>query len=468
MRPSGGSNPVKLYDTMAREVVAIEPDPPLTMYSCGPTVYRYAHIGNLRTFLMADLIRRVFEYRGTPVRQVQNITDVGHMTDELFDRGEDRMMVAAGIENKSPEEIAEYYTQAFLEDVRAIGLLPAESYPRASDHIPHMIEIISKLIENKHAYEVDGTVYYDVSSFPSYGSLSGNTLDELQSGHRKDIGDENKRHHADFVLWMNAGPHRVIKFESPWGEGYPGWHIECSAMSMSTFGDSFDLHTGGEDNVFPHHEDEIAQSDGAVGHKVVRHWVHGAHLLSEGRKMSKSAQNFYTLRDLADLGHNDPLAIRLLYLQSKYRAQMNFTRDALRGAERTLERWRRLVQTWSNETAPRSDLEGKYEERFIDAVTDDLDTSSAIALVADVVSTASLPGPSKAMLLRRWDSVLGLNLSSLDSEAPVPTEVLGLIEARGKARQAKDFAESDRLRDRIRELGYEIEDTPKGPRAVRI
>jgi len=219
--------------------------------------------------------------------------------------------------------------------------------------------------------------------------------------------------------------------------------------------------------VFPHHEDEIAQSDGATGHKVVSHWVHGAHLLSEGRKMSKSAQNFYTLRDLAELDHHDPFAVRLLYLQSKYRAQMNFTRDALRGAERTLERWRRLVATWSSESTARSDLESKYEERFIDHINDDLDTTSTVALVAEIVSTASLPPSSKATLLRRWDSVLGLDLAGLDSEPPPPSEVLELIDARDKARASKDFSEADRLRLRVQQLGYEIEDTPKGPRAIR-
>ncbi|HEX9696392.1 MAG TPA: cysteine--tRNA ligase, partial [Actinomycetota bacterium] len=322
---------MRLYDTMARAVADIAPERSgaLTMYSCGPTVYRYAHIGNLRTFLMADLICRAFRSAGTDVLQVQNITDVGHMTDELFDRGEDKMLVAAGIENKSPAEIADYYTAAFLEDVDAIGIERAAAYPKASDHIPQMIEIITRLIERGHAYEAGGTVYFDTESFPAYGRLSGNTLDQLQTGHRKEIGDTNKRHHADFVLWMNAGPQRLIRFPSPWGEGYPGWHIECSAMSMEHLGEQFDLHTGGEDNVFPHHEDEIAQSDGATGHQVVRHWVHGAHLLSEGRKMAKSAGNFYDLRDLAAMGHTEPLAVRLLFLQSRYRAQMNFTRDAL-------------------------------------------------------------------------------------------------------------------------------------------
>lgn len=449
---------------MARAVVDVRPaGQTLTMYSCGPTVYRYAHIGNLRTFLMADLIRRAFEYDGTPVTQIQNITDVGHMTDELFDRGEDKMMVAAGIENKAPQEIAQFYTDAFLEDVAAIGLRPAASYPKASDHIPQMVQIISRLIERGHAYETGGTVYFDVSSFDAYGRLSGNTLDELQSGHRKDIDDPNKRHHADFVLWMHAGPHRVIRFPSPWGEGYPGWHIEFSAMSMQHFGENFDVHTGGEDNVFPHHEDEIAQSDGATGHAVVRHWVHGSHLLSEGRKMAKSAQNFYDLRDLRAKGHAEPLAVRLLFLQSRYRAQMNFTLDALKAAETTLERWRHALTQWKDD-APESAAEAEIEARFAAAISDDLDTPTAVALVAEVVSSPELAPASKGRLLRRWDGFLGLDLSRRESEH-VPSGVQELLQRRTDARAAKDFAGADAIRDKVASLGFEIEDTPEGPKA---
>src|SRR5947207_2444041 len=226
---------VAVYDTLARAVVPINPasGTTLTMYSCGPTVYRYAHIGNLRTFLMADLIRRAFEYQGLEVHQIQNITDVGHMTDELTDSGRDRMELAVADEGRTAQEIADFYTQAFLDDTKAFNIQRAASYPKASEYIPQMIELNAKLLERGHAYEVDGTVYYDVQSFPAYGRLSGNTLDALRADQRKEIGDHNKHFHADFVLWMNAGPHRLITFDSPWGKGYPGWHIECSAMSMN-------------------------------------------------------------------------------------------------------------------------------------------------------------------------------------------------------------------------------------------
>jgi cysteinyl-tRNA synthetase len=456
---------VALYDTFARTVVPFEPadGKTLTMYSCGPTVYRYAHIGNMRTFLMADLIRRAFEYQGVDVHQVQNITDVGHMTDELTDSGRDRMELAVEVEGRTTDEIGAFYTDAFMVDTAAFNIQRARGYPKASEYIPQMIELIEKLIERGHAYEAGGTVYYDVQSFPAYGRLSGNTLDQLQADHRKEIGDPNKRHHADFVLWMNAGPHRLITFDSPWGKGYPGWHIECSAMSMAAFGETFDLHTGGEDNVFPHHEDEIAQSEGAVGHQVVAHWVHGAHLLSEGRKMAKSAQNFYELRDLSARGHNEPLAARLLFLQSRYRAQMNFTLDALAGAERTLERWRRQIAAWANEPSE-GDTDG-LEKRFVEAINNDLDTPTVMARVSEVISNEKLARGVRAALLLRWDSFLGLDLGrEIGREIEVPPMVLELIDQREKARAKKDFSTADRIRHKVLSLGFEVEDTPEGPK----
>ncbi|MBI4728109.1 MAG: cysteine--tRNA ligase [Acidobacteria bacterium] len=462
---------IAVYDTMARAVTGVRPADArtLTMYTCGPTVYRYAHIGNLRTFLMADLVRRAFEYAGVEVRQVQNITDVGHMTDELFDRGEDKMLVAAGIENRSPKEIADYYTAAFLEDVRAMNIRPAADYPRASEYVPQMIKLVARLLERGHAYERDGTVYFDVRSFPGYGRLSGNTIDRLRPDHRKEIADPNKRHHADFVLWMRAGPDRAIRFPSPWGEGYPGWHIECSAMSMALLGESFDLHTGGVDNIFPHHEDEIAQSEGATGHRVVRHWLHGEHLLAEGRKMSKSAGNFYDLRDLAARGHGEPLAVRLLFLQCRYRAQMNFTMDALGAAERALTRWRRLVAGWTGAPlASPSHAAAAYEDRFRALIAGDLDTPATIALVSEVVASADLGPGDKAALLARWDAVLGLDLArDADASPPIPAEALELVARREEARLRRDWAEADGIRRRLAELGVQVEDTPEGPKPRR-
>src|SRR5215204_4648101 len=253
-------------NTLTRAKEPLRPRTPglVTMYSCGPTVYRSAHIGNLRTFLLADLVRRALEAGGTEVRQVQNITDVGHMTNEEFDRGEDRMLVSARLEDKTPAEIADHYTRAFLADAAAFNLQPAAEYPRASDYVPQMQELVAKLLERGHAYEVEGTVYFAVESFPGYGRLSGNTLERLRAGHRQEAPDPRKRHHADFALWKAAGPGRLVKWPSPWGDGYPGWHIECSAMSLATLGEHIDVHTRGEANVFPHHAEETAQSEAVV------------------------------------------------------------------------------------------------------------------------------------------------------------------------------------------------------------
>src|SRR5919197_1648046 len=344
--------------------------------------------------MLADLVRRALEAEGVQVVQVQNITDVGHLTNERFDRGEDRMLVTARLEHKTPEEIAEHYTQSYLADAAAINLRPARPYPRASDYVPRMIELTGRLLGCGPAYEVEGNVYFAVESFPGYGKLSRNSLDQLRAGHRQEGVDPRKRHHADFTLWKAAGPGRIVKWDSPWGEGYPGWHIECSAMSLGELGEHIDVHTGGVDNVFPHHEDEIAQSEAVVGHRVVRTWAHGEHLLTEGRKMAKSAGNFYDLRDLEARGHS-PQALRLLFLQAHYSSQMNFTWDALAAAERSLERRRARVAAWAADPGPAAGPgpapTADHERRFWAAVEDDLDTPRALAVLAEMEGDERLP-----------------------------------------------------------------------------
>jgi cysteinyl-tRNA synthetase len=302
------------------------------MYSCGPTVYRYAHVGNLRTFLLADLIRRAVLYHGIDVFQVQNITDVGHLRDERFDRGEDRMLVAAGLEHKTTQEIADAYEAAFHADAALLNLLPAHVFPRATEHIPEMVELAEQLVDAGYAYvSTDGNVYYEVASFPDYGHLSGNTLDALRAGHRGEV-EPDKRDAADFALWKAAGEGRLLKWPTTqWGEGYPGWHLECSAMALRHLGPRFDVHTGGIDNVFPHHEDEIAQSAPIVGGPPARVWVHGEFLQVGGQKMAKSAGNIERIADVADRGI-DPLAFRYLALTSRYRHKLEYTPDSLAGA----------------------------------------------------------------------------------------------------------------------------------------
>jgi cysteinyl-tRNA synthetase len=456
---------MRLFNSLTRKVEEVRPVDGQTvkMYSCGPTVYRYIHIGNMRSFMLGDLIRRTLRFEGFPVRWIMNITDVGHMTDDVADTGQDKMELAEADEGLSAPEIAEKYTRAFLEDADLVGIQRADAYPRATDHIPEMIALIERLIERGHAYEVDGTVYFDVTSFPGYGKLSGNTLNELRAGHRQEGEiDPNKRHPADFALWKKAGPNRTMKWPSPWGEGFPGWHIECSAMSMKHLGERFDIHTGGNDNKFPHHEDEIAQSEGAVGHPVVSIWVHGGFLQMGGQKMAKSARNIRRVTDLAEQGI-DPLAYRLLCFGTRYRSEMDFSWDAMEAAQRALIRIRQRVADWV--TAPRDGFTTEAKEldnRFRDAVSDDLDMPTAVKILNKAVS-AELPDGDKYALVASWDEVLGLDLEREAREGfEVPSDVQALLEERDAAREAKDFGKADEIRDRLAKMGWEVMDLPSG------
>jgi cysteinyl-tRNA synthetase len=458
---------LRLHNTLTRTVEPVHPLVPgsVTMYSCGPTVYKPVHIGNLRSFLLGDLIRRALEWTGVAVRQVMNITDVGHMTDEVYDRGEDKMLLAAADEGLSPAEIAAKYEAAFHRDCARLNITPADAYPRASDHIAGMIDLIGRLIERGHAYVDAGNVYYDVTSFPSYGQLSRNSLDQLRAGHRLEAVDHHKRHPADFILWKAAGPRRVVRFDSPWGEGYPGWHIECSAMSIAYLGDRFDIHTGGVDLTFPHHEDEIAQSEGALGHRVVTTWVHGDHLLFSGQKMAKSSGNVWTLDRLEEEGHH-PLDFRYLCLTSRYRRQLRFSPDALAAAGKARARLAAHLAEWGE---PATDAESasakEWDERFRDAVLDDLDTPRAITVVWGLAGDDSVSAAGRAALLLDWDRVLGLGLEAA-AAAPeaeeLPAGAAELLEARRAAREQRDWAQSDKLRDALDALGVEVSDTREG------
>ncbi len=456
---------MRLYNTLTRQVEEVRPVEKgrISMYTCGPTVYRPVHIGNLRTFLLSDLVRRALEFEGSEVTQVVNITDVGHMVDDSSDAGVDRMELAMGDEGLGPWEIAEKYTQMFLEDTARIGIERAHEYPKATDHIPEMLEMTRTLIDKGHAYELDdGSVYYAVESFPGYGKLSHNTLDKLQAGHRDMEGDDRKRHHADFALWKRAKENRLMKWDSPFGEGFPGWHIECSAMSLKYLGDRFDIHTGGTDLVFPHHEDEIAQSDGATGHQVISVWVHGGHLLAEGQKMSKSTGNVFTVQDVVDRGH-DPLAFRLLCFQTNYRSMLDFRWDALDAADRVLTRIRQRMAEWAGAPGEGLSPEAKdLDARFREAVADDLDMPRAVAVLNEAVS-AAVPDGDRYQLLASWDQVLGLDLELLAREGfEVPAEVVALVRERDEARAAKEYTRSDEIRDRLTQMGWEVMDSGEG------
>ena len=450
--------PIRLYNTLGRSKQELKPVEPgrVSIYTCGPTVYRYAHVGNLRTYLFADLLVRVLEYNGLRVRQVKNITDVGHLTDDNLDHGEDKMLLSARLEGKSPAEIAAHYTEAFLHDEALVNIRPADVLPRATDHVPGMVDLIATLISRGHAYESGGNVYYDIASFPAYGRLSGNTTEKLLAG-TKGEPDPRKRSPLDFSLWKQ-GTKRVQVWDSPWGPGFPGWHIECSAMSMSLLGERFDIHTGGADNVFPHHEAEIAQSEGVTGHRVVGHWVHGQLLFLSGTRMAKSAGNFFRVTELVEQGH-DPLAFRYLALQAKYRAPLNFSPDGLAGADRALRQLREKVSGWTGGTdGPRGD----FQERFLAAINDDLDLPAVMALVSELTHSDLATG-AKAALLLDWDRVLGLDLGrSTAAPRALPAAAADLLERRERARAEKDYATADRIRAELAALGVQVTDGPDG------
>jgi cysteinyl-tRNA synthetase len=509
---------LRLRNTLTRAVETVEPDDGqrLRMYSCGPTVYRYAHVGNLRTFLLADLIRRVVLYHGTPVLHVQNITDVGHLRDERFDRGEDRMLVAAGLEHKTPAEIADAYEAAFHADAALLNLLPAHVYPRATEHIREMVDLAEQLVDAGYAYVSDTrNVYYSVASFPGYGALSGNSLDALRAGHRGAV-ESDKRDPADFALWKAAGEGRMLKWPTPrWGEGFPGWHLECSAMALRHLGPRFDLHSGGVDNVFPHHEDEIAQSAPIVGGPPARVWVHGEFLQVGGRKMAKSAGNIERIADVAARGI-DPLAFRYLCLTSRYRHKLEYTDASLAGAAAGLGSLRTGLAAlgpapvegpWAapaalragaaadrplgtvesvvgngNGTAgevtdrahepgaPLSPAGRALHDRFVAAIDDDLDLPTGLAVVRETLR-AELPADERRWLVLDADFILGLDLDRTrpDEVRPeaVPAEVEALLQRRAEARAHHDFVTSDDLRRRLADLGYDVTDGPGGQSVSR-
>ncbi|HEU5101332.1 MAG TPA: cysteine--tRNA ligase, partial [Roseiflexaceae bacterium] len=494
---------LKLYNTLTRRVETFEPNEPgvVKLYSCGPTVYRYIHIGNLRTFLMADWLRRTLAYRGLEVRHVKNITDVGHMRVEMLDRGEDKLIAQARKEGKTSAEIAAFYTAAFLEDERRLNILPAHVFPRATEHIPEMIAIVAALERKGLAYAAGGNVFFDVRRFPAYGKLSGNQLASMIQGVR-DMADANRRNPEDFPLWKLAEPGREMAWDSPWGRGFPGWHIECSAMAIKHLGEHFDIHTGGVDNIFPHHEDEIAQSEGYTGRPFVNYWVHAQHLLADGLKMAKSTGNAYTRADVESRGF-EPLALRYLFATVHYRSRLNFTFSALRAAQTTLGRLRAQALRLAalDDRRPTTDDRGQSpapKQRFVEALEDDLNLPRAIGVVWDMLRRdRATPDSEKLALLLEFDGVLGLGLeewlSQTKDQGPrpkdqgskardaegdlvhtlssfvfglssqLPEQIAELVIERESLRRGRRYAEADALRERIRAAGYTVRDTPAGP-----
>ena len=447
---------IAIYDTLTRGVKAVPVDAnSVNVYCCGPTVYRDAHVGNLRTFLLADLIVRALRLEGRQVKLIQNITDVGHMSEDFQDQ--DKLLQQAKLEERDPFEIARKYEEKFHQDLAKINILPADSYPRASETIDLMLQTIAELISSGHAYATDlGSVYFDARSVESYGAISGNKLDSLKPGHRFEYSDEgDKRFHADWALWKAAGNRTEMVWDSPWGRGFPGWHIECTAMSLELLDKRIDLHVGGIDLRFPHHENERAQSNSIIGHEAVKMWVHGEHLLFEGRKMSKSAGNVVLVKDLSERGL-DPLALRLALLENRYRSQMDLTWAGLEAANLTLRRWRSNMATWGTN-------ENQVEDPDIaSAIAKDIDTPRVLLRMRAIEKDASVPDELKRSIFLRADLLLGLDLNHPVEVRELTPEQIELLQLRAQARHNKNWGESDRLRDLLTDTGIAVSDGPDG------
>jgi len=444
---------MKLYDTKSRALKeATSTNGLLTMYCCGPTVYRDAHVGNLRTFMLADLISRVAVLSGTKVKLVQNITDVGHMSEDFT--GDDKILAQATIEKKSPLEIARKYEEEFHKDLSALNIKKADAYPRASESIELMQSMIAELMDKGFAYVGgDKTVYFDAQKFESYGAISGNKLESLIPGHKfESHNDGAKRFHADWALWKTAGDRREMIWDSPWGPGFPGWHIECSAMSMDMLNKHVDVHVGGIDLRFPHHENERAQSNSVIGQEAVDVWVHGEHLLFEGRKMSKSSGNVVLVSDIIARGI-DPLALRLCFLENRYRSQMDLTWNSITAANETLKRWRNKMSAWSQSTT--ISIDSEMESAF----NNDLDTPKVILRLRDIEKSNC---ENKRELFMYADQVLGLDLDRPVVARALTDQMQKLLDERTKARSEKRWADSDALRVQLEELGLQIQDTADG------
>jgi cysteinyl-tRNA synthetase len=446
---------ITIYDTLTRALKEVPIEETVNIYCCGPTVYRDAHVGNLRTFLLADLIVRALKLEGRKVRFIQNITDVGHMSEDF--QAEDKLLQQAALEKRDPFEIARKYEDKFHQDLAKINILPADSYPRASETIDLMLETISQLIASGSAYATElGSVYFDARSFQSYGVISGNKLDSLKPGHRYEYSDEgDKRFHADWALWKSAGNRTEMVWDSPWGKGFPGWHIECTAMSLELLDKRIDLHVGGIDLRFPHHENERAQSNSIIGHEAVNMWVHGEHLLFEGRKMSKSAGNVVLVNDLVERGL-DPLALRLALLENRYRSQMDLTWAGLEAANLTLRRWRTCMSTWGENQNQLEDVD------IASAIARDLDTPRVLIRMRAIEKDSSISDDFKRSIFLYADSLLGLDLSRPVERRELTPEQTELLQLRAQARQVKNWGESDRLRDLLSNAGIEINDGPDG------
>lgn len=458
---------IYLYNTLTREKDKFEPinSNEVRIYSCGPTVYKDATIGNMRTNIFQDVLRRVLRYNGFKLKHVMNITDVGHLVSD-GDDGEDKMLKSAREENKTPLQIAEYYTNLFFDDLKSLNIEVPEIVCKATEHIEEMLEYVKKLVENGYAYETSSAIYFDISKLDRYPVLSNLDLENQKAGARVDV-DVEKRNPFDFALWIKAPENHLMKWDSPWGASYPGWHIECSAMGKKYLGEQFDIHTGGIDLVPTHHENEIAQSKGCCGKVPARYWMHGEYLLINGGKMSKSLGNVYLIKDIKDKGY-DPLTYKLFSYSCHYRNKLNFTWNGIESASKSLERLRSSYQVnlAGVDELNVKDIEklGQIEKKFHNAINDDLNMPLAMSFVWEAARFEK-KNPQVAKLLAKFDMVLGIKIEEKSckiEENNIPQDILDLVEQRKVARENKDWDKSDKLRDLIAQKGYIIKDTKQG------
>jgi cysteinyl-tRNA synthetase len=471
-------NKIYFYNTLGRKLEEFKPIKPgeVSIYSCGPTVYSYQHIGNLRSYIFADILKKVLISNGYKVKHAINITDVGHLTSDA-DEGEDKMEKASTKEGKTAKEIADYYFHVFHEDLKRLNISDPDFWPKASEHIKEQIELIKKLEQKGFTYKTADGIYFDTSKFKDYGKLSGQNLEEIKAGSRIDLRD--KKNATDFALWKfseNPGK-RQQEWESPWGIGFPGWHLECSAMSMKYLGETIDIHTGGEDHVNIHHTNEIAQSEGATGKKFVNYWLHGAFLTFKGEKISKSKGGLYTLTELEELGYK-PMHFRYLVLGTHYRKPLDFSLNSLDAAKNAYERMVNIISDIKDDEK----INKKYLSEFQEKINNDLDTPGALAVLWELLRDEKAGG--KIQTIAKIREVLGLTIKlnyMLTAETEsfkltmndvefthITKEVNELIEQREQARKNKDWSLSDKLRDKIIKLGYSIEDKADGPRIKKI
>lgn len=459
---------LRVYNTLSREKEEFKPleGNEVRIYTCGPTVYYFAHIGNMRAYIFMDNLRKVLKLNGYTLKHAMNITDVGHMTSDA-DEGEDKMDKAAREQKMSPWEIAEKYTKAFLKDLDKLNVERPEVICKATDHIKEMEEFVEKIVENGYGYETSKGVYFDTAKLPTYGELSRANLKENKAGARIEVDDE-KKNPLDFALWIKAPKEHIMKWDSKWGMCYPGWHIECSAMSNKYLGHRFDIHTGGIDAIPIHHENEIAQSRGAFGVCPAKYWMHVEFLQVDGGKMSKSLGNNYTIEDLEKRGFS-PLAFRYLTYTSHYRNKLNFTWEGIEASQKALDRLREAYQIHLN--GKDDVLDGTiedYRNRFKEALNDDLNFSSALAVVWEAAKN-SLKSPKIAKVLKEFDEVLSLNVDKIEEiNEEIPEEILRMLEERKEARLNKNFAKSDEIRDKLKEKGYLVIDSKEGQKLEKI